>query len=152
MENTKLNKFKRNATTLIIGAAIVLANIGCESKPNSQIEKPGADGKGIGPVKSVTLGQIDSALAEIGKTKFEAVCTSCHKLNEKYIGPTISGVTKRRKPEWIMNMILNPTEMLAKDSTAKKLLAEFISPMANQNLTEEEARAVLEYFRTIDLP
>jgi Na+/phosphate symporter len=47
-----------------------------------------------------------------------------------------------------MNQILNPEEMVAKDPIAKKLLAEYIAPMANQGLTEEDARQVLEYFRT----
>jgi hypothetical protein len=49
-----------------------------------------------------------------------------------------------------MNMILNPDQMVKEDPLAKKLLMEYNgSPMANQNLTEEEARAVVEYFRTI---
>ena len=30
------------------------------------------------------------------------------------------------------------------------LFAEFLTPMANQGLTEEQARAILEYFRSID--
>ena len=48
-------------------------------------------------------------------------------------------------------MILNPDEMVQKNEIAKKLLMEFNgSPMANQNLTEEEARAVVEYFRTLE--
>jgi hypothetical protein len=47
-----------------------------------------------------------------------------------------------------MNMVLNPQEMLQKDATAQELLAQFMTQMPNQNLTEEEARAVLEYFRT----
>jgi cytochrome c len=58
------------------------------------------------------------------------------------------GVTDRRTPEWIMNMILNPEVMVAENPIAKKLLAEYLSPMANQSLTESEARAILEYFRT----
>ena len=45
--------------------------------------------------------------------------------------------------------ILNPEEMIQRDPIAIKLLAEANgAPMANQNLTEEEARALLEYFRT----
>jgi hypothetical protein len=49
-----------------------------------------------------------------------------------------------------MNMILDPEDMIQKDPLAKALLIEFNgSPMANQNLTEEEARQVLEYFRTL---
>ena len=47
-------------------------------------------------------------------------------------------------------MILNPEEMVKNDPLAKDLLIEFNgSPMANQNLTQEEARAVLEYLRTL---
>ena len=43
-----------------------------------------------------------------------------------------------------MNMILNPTEMLQKHPTAKELLAQYnFTPMADQNLTEAEARAIL---------
>ena len=49
-----------------------------------------------------------------------------------------------------MNMILDPEGMVQKDPLAKSLLIEFNgSPMANQSLTKEEARAVLEYFRTL---
>jgi hypothetical protein len=49
-----------------------------------------------------------------------------------------------------MNMILNPEQMVKEDPIAKKLLVEYnMAPMANQNLTEEQARKILEYFRTL---
>ena len=49
-----------------------------------------------------------------------------------------------------MNMILNPQEMVEKDRCAKDLLVEFNgAAMANQNLTREQARDILEYFRTL---
>ena len=107
--------------------------------------------KGIGPVKSVTLGaDIDQAMAAKGKAVYKTKCTACHKASKKFIGPSPKGIFERRSPEWIMNMILNPDEMVQKDPVAKALLIEFNgSPMANQNLTEEEARSVLEYFRTL---
>ncbi|GAB4447524.1 MAG: hypothetical protein OHK0036_01870 [Bacteroidia bacterium] len=105
---------------------------------------------GVGPVKSVSLGDIDINLVNKGKEIFEAKCTACHEIDKKKVGPAIKGVTQRRKPEWIMNMILNPTEMTQKDPVAKELLGTYAAPMANQNLTEDEARAVLEYFRNID--
>ncbi len=105
--------------------------------------------KGIGPVKSITLGDIDQALADKGKQGFkDHGCKACHKIKKRYIGPALKGVTERRTPEWIMNMMLNPEEMVAKDPIAKKLLAEYSAPMANQHLTEEQAREILEYFRT----
>ena len=49
-----------------------------------------------------------------------------------------------------MNMILNPEVMVDEDPLARDLLMEYNgSPMANQGLKEEEARAILEYFRTL---
>ena len=104
--------------------------------------------KGIGPITSITLVEIDEKMADEGKAIFNLKCTACHKISKRLIGPSLVGVTTRRSPEWIMNMILNPEVMVAKDPIAKKLLAEYIAPMANQNLTETEARQVLEYFRT----
>jgi mono/diheme cytochrome c family protein len=108
------------------------------------------DNKGIGPVKSVELGEIDHELVAKGLEIFESMCTSCHKAQKKFIGPAPKDILSRRSPEWVMNMILNPEVMIKEDPIAKKLLVEANgAPMANQNLTEEQARAVLEYFRTL---
>ncbi len=75
---------------------------------------------------------------------------ACHKPDKKFIGPAPKGILAKRSPEWVMNMILNPEEMVQKDPIAKALLVEYNgSPMANQGLTEAEARQVLEYFRTL---
>ncbi|MCC7301779.1 MAG: cytochrome c [Bacteroidia bacterium] len=106
--------------------------------------------KGIGPVKTVSLGDISTEMSEKGKALYENKCTACHKWDAKHVGPPLQGVTKRRTPEWVMNMILNPVEMTEKDPVAKELLAQYMAPMANQSLTEEEARNILEYFRSLD--
>ena len=115
-------------------------------------EAPSADpmqNKGIGPITSVEIGPLDQAMADQGAEIFQAKCSSCHKTDERYIGPSIGGVTERRTPEWIMNMIMNPDEMVKKDPIAKELLAEYLAPMANQNISEDEARKIYEYFRTL---
>ncbi len=106
---------------------------------------------GIGPVKAFTLpSEIDQDLAVKGKEVYDGMCTACHKAEKRFIGPAPKGILEKRTPAWVMNMILNPEEMVQKDPMAKQLLIEFNgSPMANQNLSEEEARAVLEYFRTL---
>ena len=106
---------------------------------------------GIGPIKELTLpAEIDHEMAKKGEEVYNLKCTACHKADQKYIGPSPQGIFDRRNPAWIMNMILNPEGMVAEDPIAKKLLMEFNgSPMANQGLTEEEARSILEYFRTI---
>jgi mono/diheme cytochrome c family protein len=123
-----------------------------KKEPVKVVEEIASDlnDKGVGPIKNITLGDIDSALAEKGKEVFKAKCTACHKSKKKYIGPAISGVTERRSPEWIMNMILNPEVMIKENPTAMALLKEYSAPMANQNLNEEDARAVLEFFRTLN--
>ncbi|MEP2936112.1 MAG: cytochrome c [Gilvibacter sp.] len=107
--------------------------------------------KGVGPVSSVDLPDtIDDAMASAGAEVFKTKCTACHKIGKKFIGPAPNGLLERRTPEWIMNMILDPEGMVKNDPLAKELLIEFNgSPMANQSLTEEEARSILEYFRTL---
>ena len=120
------------------------------AKEASVAETDPMKNKGIGPVTEVHLEAIDEAMVADGKTIFESKCSACHKIEERYIGPAIKGVTERRTAEWIMNMILNPEQMVKEDPIAKKLLAEYMAPMADQNLSEDEARKVLEYFRTLN--
>ncbi|RMF32692.1 MAG: cytochrome c [Chlorobiota bacterium] len=132
----------------------VLIVIGCggrneSAQPATKAELRVSD-RGVGPITEVTLGPLDEALAKKGKIIFEQKCNACHKIDERYVGPAIKGVTTRRKPEWIMNMIVNPTEMLEKDPIAKDLLATYLTPMTFQNVTKDQARAILEYFRQVD--
>jgi cytochrome c1 len=109
------------------------------------------ENKGVGPITSLKLpANIDQAMVTLGADVFKKMCTACHRAEKKFIGPAPTGILDRRSPEWVMNMILNPDQMVKEDPLAKELLMEFNgSPMANQNLTEQEARAVLEYFRTL---
>lgn len=117
-------------------------------KPSERID---LESKGVGPITSLTLNdEIDQALATEGKKVYDQMCLACHRVGKKFIGPAPNGLLERRTPEWIMNMILNPEVMVKEDPLARELLIEFNgSPMANQGLTEEQARAVLEYFRTL---
>lgn len=119
--------------------------------PNKDPYENWEEYNGVGPVQAFVLpADIDEELAAKGKEVYDAKCTACHKPDKKFIGPAPKDILTRRNPAWIMNMILVPDKMVLEDPIAKKLLIEFNgSPMANQNLTEEEARAVLEYFRTL---
>jgi mono/diheme cytochrome c family protein len=89
-------------------------------------------------------------VAAQGQAVFEQKCSACHKLGEKYIGPALGEVLERRTPAFVMNMILNPQEMIDKHPVVKQLVAETMSFMPNQNVTRDEARAVLEYIRSQD--
>jgi mono/diheme cytochrome c family protein len=147
---------------LLVLFAISLIIAACGKAGDAQLKKTTAksateagapavsSSTGVGPVKSLTLAEVDPAMAQEGEAIFKTNCVACHKLDGKLVGPSLGDVTKRRKPEWIMNMILSPQEMLEKDPVAKKLLAEYIAPMTDMNLTEEQARKVLEFFRQHD--
>jgi len=107
---------------------------------------------GIGPItEELKLGPVDKKMAFKGKDIFESKCASCHKLDERYVGPAQRDLMERRTPEYILNMILNPDEMLKRNPEARKMLAQYMTPMTNQNLSMEDALAVLEYFRLVDL-
>ncbi|MBL6875942.1 MAG: cytochrome c [Chitinophagales bacterium] len=104
--------------------------------------------KGVGPIDKLILKEtIDETLASHGMEVFNANCIACHKMDSRLVGPALAGVVERRSPEWIMNMILNPEGMLEQDTLTMALFNEYKSPMLNQHLSEEDARAVLEYFR-----
>lgn len=144
---------------LIYAGIIAMSFYGCNgNSPRQKAEESyktegekAVVNKGVGPVSEVKLGPLDTQMAEEGKQIFDKMCTACHKPKEKFIGPAPAGILERRSPEWIMNMILNPEKMVVQDTTAKRLLMEYnLAPMANQGLTEEEARKILEYFRTIE--
>lgn len=104
---------------------------------------------GIGPItETISLGaEVDTEMAQKGKELFELKCSACHKVNERYIGPAMNDVLDRRSPTYVMNMILNPDGMVKNHPEAQKMLQEYnMSPMPNQGLSQEEARAIVEFF------
>ncbi len=107
--------------------------------------------KGVGPITSVDFGaEIDAEMAAQGEKIFSTICVACHMAEQRMIGPALKGVYDRRSPEWVMNMILNPDGMLKEDPIAQALLKEYNNAvMLNQNLSQEDARAVVEYLRTL---
>ncbi len=104
---------------------------------------------GLGPIRSVDVeeGVIDVPLADRGAEIFTLKCSACHKMDTRYVGPALGDVATRRSPAFVMNMILNPAEMIESHPEARQLLAEYYTPMAFQDVTEEDARALLEYLR-----
>lgn len=94
---------------------------------------------------------LDPVMVTKGKEIYDMKCAACHRLtDERLVGPGWKSVTTRRKPEWIMNMILNVDMMLADDTEAQKMLEQCLVRMPNQNLSESDARSVLEYMRQND--
>lgn len=125
-------------------------------KPKSMLSEDAAapnDGKGVGEIKEVTLNNpLNDEMVKKGSAIFDMKCAACHKLtDQRVVGPGWKGLTERRKPEWIMNMITNVDIMLEKDPAAQALLKECLVRMPNQNLSVDEARDVLEFAFSNDL-
>ena len=113
--------------------------------------QPEQHGSEIKPEDVQITNPLNATWVAEGKNIYDLKCQSCHKLtNERLVGPGWLNVTKRRKPEWIMNMATNVDMMLEKDPEAQRLLEECLVRMPNQNLQKDEARRVLEFMRKND--
>lgn len=113
--------------------------------------QPEEHGTLIKPEDIQLANPLNAQLVSQGKALFDVKCSACHKLTtETLVGPGWAGITKRRKPDWIMNMITNVDIMLDEDPEAQRLLQDCIVRMPNQNLSKEEARQILEFQRKND--
>ena len=146
-----------NFKTLFFTSCIAVSVFACNQKSTTETTTTEADttkveNKGIGDVISVDVDTaINEQMAERGKAIFDKSCASCHKLtDEKLVGPGFKGVTQRRKPEWIMNMITNTTQMLQNDPDAKELLEKAKVHMPQHPLAVPDARDILEFLRKND--
>jgi len=108
--------------------------------------------RGEGKFTNVKINdKLEEGMAVRGQKVAELKCTSCHKLtDEKLVGPGWAGVTKRHTPEWIMNFMTNTDAMIDKDPKAQAMLEICMVRMPNQNLTDDEARDILEFLRKND--
>lgn len=145
-------------------SAILLGSVGIfscnegvqEDQPSVKIEdltkdQPEVHGTEIKESDITISNPLDAKMVAEGKATYELKCQSCHKLtDEKLVGPGWKGVTTKRQPVWILNMITNVDMMLEKDAEAQKLLELCLVRMPNQNIAKEEARSVLEYMRSND--
>jgi mono/diheme cytochrome c family protein len=99
----------------------------------------------------ITLGdQLDDGLITEAKKIFDAKCHVCHSMtDQKVVGPGWKGVINERKPEWIMNMMLHTQWMVENDADAQALVEETKTVMPDQQLSKEQARAMLELIRSL---
>jgi mono/diheme cytochrome c family protein len=159
-------KTLRILTTVIIASMFIYACGGNEQSNNqSNADQKTSEekedkvpesikmGKGVGEFTEVEVSDpLNEDWVERGQAIYDMKCSACHKLtDQRVVGPGFEGVTNRRKPEWIMNMITNVDVMLAEDPIAQKLLEECMTRMPNQNIKPDDARKILEFFRKNDM-
>ncbi len=108
--------------------------------------------RGAGKFTNVEISAtLNAAMAADGEKIYNVKCSSCHKLtDEKLVGPGWKGVTNRHTADWIMNFVTNTDEMINKDPKAQAMLEICLVRMPNQNLADNEARALYEYMRKND--
>ncbi len=94
---------------------------------------------------------LDAAMVKEGEEIYDMKCMSCHRLDEtRIVGPGWAGITKRRTPVWLTNMITNVDIMLEEDPEAQKMLEECLIRMPNQNVSLDESRSIIEFMRKND--
>lgn len=155
---SSLNPVRLVAALLVVGAVACGGGSGDSADAASNQAQAGGGSDeltafqlehGIGPVTEVVeVGQLDPAMAQTGEEIFAVKCSSCHKIDERYVGPALGEIAQQRSATFIMNMILNPKEMYERHPETKTLLAEYLSFMPDQNVTPDEARAIVEYLRS----
>ncbi len=85
-----------------------------------------------------------------GEQLFNKHCVECHSKSGDGPWPDLRNVTERRRPEWIIEMILDPQGMTEKDPAARQLLIEHEEyQMFTKDLKKEDAEAILEYLKTL---
>lgn len=155
---------KKLIVAVCLGAAVLLISA-CGGNPSSEQKKnskqPAAKsgtqsydpnrGEGKYNENNVVAEALNIAMAEKGKAISGTKCTSCHKMSdERLVGPGWKGVTERRTLHWLMNFITNPDPMINKDPALQAQLEICLVRMPNQNLSDEEARSIVEYMRQND--
>ena len=123
-----------------------------KSKADTVVFMAGINSKGVGRFQNIQLTHpLDEKMVANGLKIYQTKCIACHKIsNEMLVGPGWTGVTDRRTPEWIMNWITNTKVMLDKDLAAQADMAICLIRMPNQDLTDQQARDVLEFMRKND--
>ena len=59
-------------------------------------------------------------------------------------------MTRRRDEAWLQRWLKNPDTMLQSDPIAKEMLAKYTVPRPNQNLSDQEIKTYLAYFKWAD--
>lgn len=94
-----------------------------------------------------TVASSDEAIAA-GKTVFNANCKQCHKLDQKYTGPALRGITDRQSVDKAKSFIKNSQAVIASgDAYANALYKEYnnLAMPSHEFLTDDDLNGLLAY-------
>ena len=97
-------------------------------------------------------GLIAQDSVKLGEETFKSKgCGACHTIGKgKISGPDLLGVTERRDEEWLKKWLKNPDTMVFTDPIAKEMLQEYMVPMPNVGLTDDQVSYLIEYLKFED--
>lgn len=108
---------------------------------------------------ALAIASATNAFAWDAKKEFTTNCTTCHSIGGgDKIGPDLAGLTERRTEKWLIKYIQYPSGMMEGDAEepgyekadpiAAKLWAAYKpNMMAEQDLTEDQIKALLAYIK-----
>ncbi len=92
----------------------------------------------------------DKAIIAQGEQLFsEWACNTCHRVDQKLVGPALAGIYDRRDVEWLYGFIKNSQKVIASgDAYALALYNEYNQlQMPSHDLEDEQILAILAYVR-----
>lgn len=137
--------------TILYFIVLTFTLMACTSGNPSETSQSADEAKSLVAFVDLT-DPLDQELILEGTQIFRNKCAKCHTIDTvEFSVPAFAGVTNRRSPEWIMNMIINVDEMLKQDPVAADLLRRHKKVMPDPKLNVNQTRAVLEFLRNNDL-
>ena len=104
----------------------------------------------------LSIGFAFIANSQDGKAIFESKCSVCHILGKDATGPNLIGVKAKweGEEENIYEWVLNPAKLIALGKSERAKVAEQYSAtaMPAQNISLDEAKAVIDYVDTYEPP
>jgi cytochrome c len=143
--NIDMNRYFLNVIAAVFLASITVSCSGEkeeEGLTEFQLEH------GIGPItEKIELGELNMEKAERGEQIFSSICSACHQLDAVVTAPRLRNVANRREPEFILNYILNPSEMSNNHPVGQQLSDSYPGVKSDLGISQEQAFEVLEYLR-----
>ena len=93
--------------------------------------------------------QVNDAMMKRGKMLWtNRGCGGCHGVGRKMAGPDLAGIEQRRSREWINKWLKETDSMIASDSVAMAMVAEWNGiRMPEQAITDQDIESLLSYIR-----
>ncbi len=120
-------------------------------KLKPQAHNSSADGEPI-LIRKVNMSfPVNAMMVQKGQLVHKEKCAGCHTLDtQKTALKSLAGITRRRTPEWIMNMITGVSTTLESSAAAQQKLEACPSRQTATRLNIEQARDYLEMLRQVD--